>query len=412
MAIQVRRGNEADFDPNKLLPGETATTLDTKKIFHAFAPGDIHQMATIEEMASAVNNAVDNATEDIQTEFTANVTAATNSANIAAQTATTAAQNADSKAQLADIAATRANAAAASAESIVTGSIATETTAGFVRGGGEVKVDPATGDISAPSKLEKTGDSKDNVVSFTEAAEDADIQSGENHTTIFGKILKSIKTFRAHINDTTKHKQSTGCTQTGTNANVEGKNNTASGDWSHSQGAYNTSSGLCSSSEGCNNTASGIYSHAGGSSSSSARDNSFVHGLGLIANGAEQMVAGRYNTPNTSDLLQVGNGTSDSNRNNALRLDADGNLFTSGDVMASGISGSVVADTRHTIEEHWNSFNVGVTLKSMRQSTCSYAFIGKTSNIYGAVLIMQYATPPIYGWINEGVWTWQTVTIS
>jgi hypothetical protein len=197
MAIQVRRGNEADFDPNKLLPGEPATTLDTKKIFYAFAPGDIHEMATVEEMTSAVNNAVDNATEDIRTEFTADVVSATNSANTAAQAATTAAQNADDKAQLADTAAIRANNAAASAESIVTGSVATGTTAGVVRGGGEVKVDTTTGDMSVPSKLDKTGDSKDNVVSFTEAAEDADIQSGDKHTTIFGKILKSIRTFRA-----------------------------------------------------------------------------------------------------------------------------------------------------------------------------------------------------------------------
>lgn len=43
------------------------------------------------------------------------------------------------------------------------------------------------------------GDSKDNTVSFTEAIAEANIITGENHATLFGKILKSIKTFRTYI---------------------------------------------------------------------------------------------------------------------------------------------------------------------------------------------------------------------
>jgi hypothetical protein len=183
MAIQVRRGNEADFDPNKLLPGETATTLDTKKIFHAFAPGDIHQMAIIEEMTSAVNNAVNNATEDIQTEFTANVTAATNSANTAAQSANSAATNANNKAQTADTATIRANTAAQNAESIVLGDIATTAKVGVVRGDGEVRVDPATGDMTIYSD-KSTNQSGTSI--HTETADDGlfEITKIEGATTV------------------------------------------------------------------------------------------------------------------------------------------------------------------------------------------------------------------------------------
>lgn len=66
------------------------------------------------------------------------------------------------------------------------------------------------------NKLDKDGDSKDNTVTFEEAQVDEDIESGETHSTIFGKILKAIKTLRsgkvnksdivqtAEVNDTNK----------------------------------------------------------------------------------------------------------------------------------------------------------------------------------------------------------------
>jgi len=66
------------------------------------------------------------------------------------------------------------------------------------------------------NKLDKDGDSKDNTVTFEEAEVDDDIESGETHSTIFGKILKAIKTLRsgkvnksdivqtAEVNDTNK----------------------------------------------------------------------------------------------------------------------------------------------------------------------------------------------------------------
>lgn len=48
MAIQVRRGNEVDFDPNKMLPGEWAVSLDTKYVRMCFSPGICLRMATYE----------------------------------------------------------------------------------------------------------------------------------------------------------------------------------------------------------------------------------------------------------------------------------------------------------------------------------------------------------------------------
>ena len=46
MAIQQRRGADADFDSNKMLPGEFAVTTDgTRKAYAAFAPGDVREIA-------------------------------------------------------------------------------------------------------------------------------------------------------------------------------------------------------------------------------------------------------------------------------------------------------------------------------------------------------------------------------
>lgn len=50
MAIQNRRGNTADFDPNKMLPGEFAYALDTGELYYCVSPGNVKRCATKEEL--------------------------------------------------------------------------------------------------------------------------------------------------------------------------------------------------------------------------------------------------------------------------------------------------------------------------------------------------------------------------
>ena len=54
--IQIRRGNEADYDKSKMLPGEFAVSLDQKKLRIAFAPGDDKQVAFSSEVQEVQNN--------------------------------------------------------------------------------------------------------------------------------------------------------------------------------------------------------------------------------------------------------------------------------------------------------------------------------------------------------------------
>lgn len=46
--MQMRRGNEPDFDPDQMTAGEWAVSLDSKKVWMCFAPGLVRRMATYE----------------------------------------------------------------------------------------------------------------------------------------------------------------------------------------------------------------------------------------------------------------------------------------------------------------------------------------------------------------------------
>ena len=101
---------------------------------------------------------------------------------------------------------------------------------------------------------------------------------------------------------------------------VTGHGCTASGSISHAEGS-STASGLCSHSEGTA-TASGNYSHAGGYRTTAAYDS--------------QTAIGRYNSNKQTNLLEVGNGTSNSSRSNAFEVDRWGNVTAAGRVSGSG----------------------------------------------------------------------------
>lgn len=90
MAIQVRRGNYADFDPDKMLPGEWAVVLandpvvqDGKSVFICFSAGNVKRMATYEDMVSQFGDL----TDDIVNQLTRQVNAVIVVANEAAENA-------------------------------------------------------------------------------------------------------------------------------------------------------------------------------------------------------------------------------------------------------------------------------------------------------------------------------------
>lgn len=87
MAIQNRGGDYADFDPNKMVPREIAfirsgdpNSVDGKSVYVCFEVGNVKRFATYEDMVENINNA----TEEIQEQFTEVLRQATEAAEAAA----------------------------------------------------------------------------------------------------------------------------------------------------------------------------------------------------------------------------------------------------------------------------------------------------------------------------------------
>lgn len=116
----------------------------------------------------------------------------------------------------------------------------------------------------------------------------------------------------------------------GSSSHTEGELTIANGSQSHAEGYNTVASGADSHSEGSYTKAIGDHSFSGGSYSTANAICSFAHGDHVSAQGVNSTVFGKYNSPNATDIFQIGNGTSTSNRSNALAVDTSGNTRISG----------------------------------------------------------------------------------
>ena len=133
MAIQVRRGNEADFDASKMLPGEWAVSLDTKYVRMCFSPGLVLRMATYESFEAdkaqikailADCKDIQSAVQRIHIEVNAKAALTIEYSNSAKESADNAYKDAE-----------RAKVYANNAEAVTGVNIATQDRAGLVKGG-------------------------------------------------------------------------------------------------------------------------------------------------------------------------------------------------------------------------------------------------------------------------------------
>ena len=111
MAVQLRRGAYADFDPQKMKPAEVAvvqeddpTSHDGKAVYVAISPGDVKRMAVLDELQDEVYNQIDTAISTATQAAVATATQAAEAAQAAAEsleiddTLTQTGQAADAKA--------------------------------------------------------------------------------------------------------------------------------------------------------------------------------------------------------------------------------------------------------------------------------------------------------------------------
>lgn len=165
--------------------------------------------------------------------------------------------------------------------------------------------EPTPGGISKTFALKNV----DGSAAYTEAVDAGAIMfvmiTGTNTANVVGVINAANIDFPLSINkggtgNTVGFIQTglrTGTT-VGTNATIEGSDNAVTGNYSHADGYMNTVSGSCA-------TASGRYNNAG-------------HDY--------QAVVGQFNDNKSDTLLEVGNGTGNSARSNALEVYSNGHV--------------------------------------------------------------------------------------
>ena len=124
---------------------------------------------------------------------------------------------------------------------------------------------------------------------------------------------------------------STAC---GSNGTASGGRSFTSGQWTTASGTnscafndYTTASGVDSAAFGTSTTASGYSSFTCGSGTQASNYYTSAFGLGTIADQWAQFVCGRYNSPNSGDYFEVGNGNNDSSRSNAFRVTSSGTAY-------------------------------------------------------------------------------------
>ena len=183
MAIRVRRGNEADFDANKMLPGEWAVSLDTKYVRMCFAPGVCLRMATYEgfesdmERVEAILEEVETIDEAIKVIYEEFKQAAVDIeiASKAAETATQKAADAEAFASSASESATEAEESASNATRSEESALLSAEAAGLAKDAAKTSEENASASAivsaqkadAAAESAESASDSEENASAYS-----------------------------------------------------------------------------------------------------------------------------------------------------------------------------------------------------------------------------------------------------
>lgn len=191
--ILMRRGQEVNFDPNKMMPGEWAVSLDSKYVRMCFSPGVCVRMATydafeadmvqiqrilaecqtVEEAVQRIYEEIKDVAVDVERIETAAASAleseenALNSANLAVQSAETAMQKAEEAEESANIASTKAEQATEGANTATQKASEAAENAGNVRNMSEASQSYAIGGTGT-----REGEDTDNAKYYNQQASD------------------------------------------------------------------------------------------------------------------------------------------------------------------------------------------------------------------------------------------------
>lgn len=173
----------------------------------------------------------------------------------------------------------------------------------------------------------------------------------EGLSTTAGGVNSHAEGEMTKANGTSSHAEGLSTTASGNYSHAEGQSTSASGVYSHAEGYSTRASSSCTHAEGRYTEAKGLYSHAqGGGVSSSKRLTasgyySHAEGYGTLADSYALHVQGCFNSTFGEDAkafdidaaaFVIGNGSSDTYRSNAFRVDFNGDVSCAGQYMNNG----------------------------------------------------------------------------
>ena len=179
------------------------------------------------------------------------------------------------------------------------------------------------------------------------------------------------------------HAEGDTTTASGKGSHAEGFSTKASGPNSHAEGVHTEASGYYSHAEGLNTKASGLYSHSGGNST--------------IAGYQSQTAIGEYNENKEEDIFEVGNGTSNTSRSNALELTKTGDLKIGGNYIDG--SGNVLSMDSIQTQITTNLFNPTLETTTLNGVTCTdngdgtYTLNGTSTSSSNTNFVIPFSSP-------------------
>lgn len=148
-------------------------------------------------------------------------------------------------------------------------------------------------------------------------------------------------------------------TASGGASHAEGSLTVASAPHAHAEGLRSVASGFESHAEGWATTAQGDYSHAEGASSVATGQYAHAQNFATLAKSEAQTAIGKYNkqasAENSNIAFIIGNGTSSSNRSDALTVSWNGDIVSGGHSGAIGETTTQSTGTASPPSQSWTT---------------------------------------------------------
>lgn len=226
----------------------------------------------------------------------------------------------------------------------------------------------------------------------------------QTSATYYGSHAEGYRTLAAGAES---HAEGAQTSAIGYECHSEGYKTCTIGNYSHAEGGNTSAIGDESHAEGETTNSVGYFSHAEGRSTSAVGDCSHSEGEGTIASGDYQTVIGKYNAPNTTDLFQIGCGTSDNNRRNVVEIKNDNTIWYN----YNGTMTQLIPAANNYIHSEESAVSGNDYGEIINNSEFSLGIQASSPNNYGLFITPRDGqSRPVYAVVNGNYAAVKTVT--